>query len=79
MNAEACAGRAQIRLRLGDYVEAAKWAQAALTLNPAHAAARYTLGASLTRLGRTDEGAAASMNFAGCRLPLKWPRASSGS
>jgi tetratricopeptide (TPR) repeat protein len=59
MNAEACAGRAQIRLRLGDYADAAKWAQAALTLNPTHAAAQYTLGASLTRLGRADEGNAA--------------------
>ena len=59
MNAEACAGRAQIRLRLGNYADAAKWAQAALTLNPTHAAAQYTLGASLTRLGRADEGNAA--------------------
>jgi tetratricopeptide (TPR) repeat protein len=63
MNAEAYAGRAQIRLRLGDYAGAATWAQAALTLNPAHAAARYTLGASLTRLGRTDEGNAALDEF----------------
>ena len=63
MNAEAYAGRAQIRLRLGDYAGAATWAQAALTLNPAHAAARYTLGASLTRLGRADEGNAALDEF----------------
>ena len=63
MNAEACAGRAQIRLRLGDYADAAKWAQAALALNPTHAAAQYTLGASLTRLGRADEGNAALDKF----------------
>jgi tetratricopeptide (TPR) repeat protein len=63
MNAEAYAGRAQIRLRLGDYADAAKWAQAALALNPMHAAALYTLGASLTRLGRADEGSAALDEF----------------
>jgi tetratricopeptide (TPR) repeat protein len=63
MNAEAYAGRAQIRLRLGDYADAAKWAQAALTLSPTHAAAQYTLGASLTRLGRADEGNAALDEF----------------
>jgi tetratricopeptide (TPR) repeat protein len=63
MNAEAFAGRAQIRLRLGDYADAVKWARAALMLNRTHAAAQYTLGASLIRLGRGDEGTAALEEF----------------
>ena len=56
-NAEAHAVRAQLHLRTGGYANAETSARRALMLNPAHMAARYALGASLMRLGRTEEGA----------------------
>jgi tetratricopeptide (TPR) repeat protein len=52
----ALAATAQIRLKAGRYGEAVEAANAALAIEPAHRQARYTLGTSLMRLGRTDEG-----------------------
>ncbi len=62
-NAEAWAGRAQVRLRLGDYAGAVNGARRALALNRAHAAAQYTLGTSLLRLGQVEEGTVALEEF----------------
>ncbi|MEP7304995.1 MAG: tetratricopeptide repeat protein [Acidobacteriota bacterium] len=56
LNAEAHAGEAQVHLRLSEYSDAERSARRALTLRNTHATAKYTLGASLIRLGRTEEG-----------------------
>jgi tetratricopeptide (TPR) repeat protein len=53
---EAYAALAQVHLQDGQYAEAADMARRALALAPAHQEARYVLGTSLLRLGRTAEG-----------------------
>jgi tetratricopeptide (TPR) repeat protein len=52
----AYAGMAQSQLAEGHYADAVEASRRTLELDPAHKQARYTLGTSLMRLGRTDEG-----------------------
>jgi tetratricopeptide (TPR) repeat protein len=52
----AYAGIAQMRFQQGKYAEAVTAAQTAVNLDPSHPGARYSLGASLLRLGRKVEG-----------------------
>ena len=54
--ADAFTAMAQVHLKEGRYAEAVEAARRALDLNAAYAPAHYTLGTSLVRLGRTDEG-----------------------
>lgn len=54
--AAALAAIAQVRLRNGQYEEAADTARRAVALDPAHVQARYLLGTALLRLGHTEEG-----------------------
>jgi tetratricopeptide (TPR) repeat protein len=53
---DALTAMAQVHLQEGRYEEAVEACRRALDLNPAYAPARYTLGTSLVRLGRGDEG-----------------------
>lgn len=53
---DAFAAMAQVHLKDGRYEDAALAARRALALDGAYAPARYALGTSLMRLGRTDEG-----------------------
>jgi len=54
--ADAFTAMAQVHLKEERYTEAVEACRRALDLNPAYAPAHYTLGTSLVRLGRTDEG-----------------------
>jgi tetratricopeptide (TPR) repeat protein len=54
--AETFAEAAQAYLRANRFADAVRVAQRALALDPANQKARFSLGTSLVRLGRTDEG-----------------------
>lgn len=53
---DALAAMAQVHLKEGRYEEAVQASRRALDLDSTYAPARYALGTSLVRLGRTDEG-----------------------
>jgi tetratricopeptide (TPR) repeat protein len=55
-NADAYAASGQVYLRQDRYADAVMASRRAIALDPEHQKARYTLGTSLTRLGRIEEG-----------------------
>jgi tetratricopeptide (TPR) repeat protein len=55
-DAKALAGIGQVQARLLKYPEAVTYLQRALAVDPSLKEARYALGTSLMRLGKTDEG-----------------------
>jgi tetratricopeptide (TPR) repeat protein len=55
-SAQAYAGIGQVQLQRGSYGDAAEASRRAVQLDADHRGARYSLGAALLRLGRTEDG-----------------------